>query len=255
MEDSQPATQQPVGAAAVQSENSLIKDLLIPISIVLAGIAIGVGLYFSGGPAQPQAVNPSGAPAAASADNTGLVNEVTDQDNVKGNLNGDIKIVEFSDFDCVFCARFHDTMNEIVAENTDVAWAYRHFPIEQLHPQATAVAVASECVAKIGGNDAFWIFADGYFAAKSAGAQVALDVLVPELVAAAGVESGVFASCFENGETLAQVQEDVDNATATGGRGTPWSILIGPSGKTYPINGALPKQAVEQLIELARQEA
>ena len=47
----------------------------------------------------------------------------------------------------------------------------------------------------------------------------------------------------------------MNNAAETGRRGTPWSILIGPSGKTYPINGALPQQAVEQLIEIARQEA
>jgi len=53
----------------------------------------------------------------------------------------------------------------------------------------------------------------------------------------------------------ADVQADIDNAIATGGRGTPWSILIGPSGKTYPINGALPTAAIEQLIQVARDEA
>jgi hypothetical protein len=47
----------------------------------------------------------------------------------------------------------------------------------------------------------------------------------------------------------------MDNAIATGGRGTPWSILIGPTGKTYPINGALPDNAVEQLIQIAKDEA
>jgi protein-disulfide isomerase len=53
----------------------------------------------------------------------------------------------------------------------------------------------------------------------------------------------------------ARVQADMTNAQETGGGGTPWSILIGPSGKTYPINGALPLSAIEQLISVAKAEA
>lgn len=92
------------------------------------------------------------------------VNPVTSEDNVKGDVeNAKVTIVEYSDFDCPFCTRFHATMNSVFAKyNGEVAWVYRHFPLEQLHPNAKAVAVASECVAKLGGNDAFWTFADGY---------------------------------------------------------------------------------------------
>lgn len=246
--------QKPV--AVLPAQNSLLKDLLIPISIVLAGLAIGAGLYFSGGTAaQPLAAQPAGTQPVAQADTTDKVNPVTPEDHIKGDIDAPIMIVEYSDFDCPFCGRFHDVMNTIVAANDDVAWVYRQFPIEQLHPQAPAVAVASECVAKLGGNDAFWVFADGYFASRQSGTNVAHDVLVPQLAATAGVDAAAFTTCFESGETLPAVQADLTNASETGGRGTPWSILIGPSGKTYPINGALPQQAIEQLIEIARQEA
>jgi predicted DsbA family dithiol-disulfide isomerase len=110
-------------------------------------------------------------------------------------------------------------------------------------------------VAELGGNDAFWQFADNYFAIRAGGDQTDHATLMARLATEAGVDSASFASCLENEETINLVQEDLSNATETGGRGTPWSILIGPSGKTYPINGALPKQAVEQLIDLALQEA
>lgn len=248
-------SENPKSVAATQSQNSLLKDLLIPVSIVVAGVAIGAGLYFSGGSTQPLAAQPAGTQPAPAADTTGKVSPVTADDHIKGDINAPIMIVEYSDFDCPFCGRFHDVMNVVVEKYDDVAWVYRQFPIEQLHPQAPAVAVASECVAKLGGNDAFWTFADGYFASRQSGTNVAHDVLVPQLVAAAGVSETAFTTCFENGETLPDVQADLRNASETGGRGTPWSILIGPSGKTYPINGALPQQAIEQLIEVARQDA
>jgi hypothetical protein len=46
-----------------------------------------------------------------------------------------------------------------------------------------------------------------------------------------------------------QIQADFQNARETGGQGTPWSILIGPDGEKFPINGAQPLGAVRALIE------
>lgn len=92
------------------------------------------------------------------------VDPVSASDHIRGNPDAEIVIVEYSDFDCPFCARFHSTMNSVMDQyGEEVAWVYRHFPLESLHPNAPAVAVASECVAELGGNDAFWKFADSYF--------------------------------------------------------------------------------------------
>ena len=102
------------------------------------------------------------APADAGETNTDAVSPVTEADHIKGSIDAPIKVVEYSDFDCPFCTRFHDSMNEIVATNDDVAWVYRHFPLDQLHPNARGIAVASECIAREGGDEAFWKFADAY---------------------------------------------------------------------------------------------
>ena len=249
----------PVKQTANKEGGSLsAKDLMIPLSIVIAGIFVGAGLYFGGGstPAQPAGV-PTNPVPTAEVDNTGKVNPVVEGENIKGSISAPIKIVEYSDFDCPFCSRFHDVMNAVTDKYSgdEVAWVYRQFPLEQLHPSAPAVALASECVAKIGGNDAFWSFADGYFGAKGSGDNTPVNQLIPKLVLEAGVDAATFTKCFDNQELADDVQEDMDNAIETGGRGTPWSIIIGPTGKTYPINGALPQSAVEQLIELAKEEA
>jgi len=250
-------TTQPTTTSVATAERSVWRDLFIPISIVIAGICIGLGIYFSGGAGMGAGGPLAAAPTAPEepADTTDQINEVTEADHIKGSLDAPIKIVEYSDFDCPFCNRFHVTMEEIAANNDDVAWVYRHFPLEQLHPQARAVAVASECVAQIGGDAAFWTFTDGYYAARAADDSTPHAELIPQLVVDSGVTQAPFEECFNSGEVNSLVQEDIDNAIATGGRGTPWSILIGPTGKTYPINGALPRAAVEQVIELALEEA
>ena len=136
----------------------------------------------------------------------------------------------------------------------DVAWVFRQFPLEQLHPQAPMVALASECVADIAGNDVFWKFADLYFEARGAGDRTADADLVTKYVDELGIDKATFTECVDSGRLEAAVQEDENDAVETGGRGTPWSIVVGPSGKTYPVNGALPQQSIEQIIELAKNE-
>ncbi len=243
-----------VASAPAPATNTLMKDLMIPLSIVIAGLFIGAGLYFGGGPSL-SATAPAIAPAVK-ADNTDKVNPVTADDHIKGNPDATVKIVEYSDFDCPFCSRHHDSMNTLLEKRgDDLAWVYRHLPLEQLHPEAASVAMASECVAELGGNDAFWNFTDGYFEARGNGNKTEHGTLIGNLIKGTGITADSFEECFESGRYLDDIQDDMDNATATGGRGTPWSIIIGPTGKTYPVNGAVPMSVIEQMIEVAKQEA
>jgi len=239
---------------ATSKAAAFLKDFGTPIAILIAGVFIGAGLYFSGtGGAQNS--GDIQAPNTPPANSTDKVNKVTEKDHIKGDPNAPIKIVEFSDFDCPFCARFHNVMNEVVKDNDDVAWVYRQFPLQSLHPTAPLVALASECAADLGGNDAFWQFADKYIAFRSTNDKgVSDEELIKRAIAETKVDKTDFEACLKSDRLKADVQEDIDNAIATGGRGTPWSIVISPNGKTYPINGALPKEAVEQIINLARKD-
>lgn len=243
-------------APATQTKSSPLKEFAVPISIMVAGAFIGAGLFFGGGGGTPAAqladTNPIQQP---SADTTDSFDPITDEDYVKGPRDAAITIVEYSDFDCPFCSRFHNTMNQVVANSeTEIAWVYRHFPLEQLHPNAFSVAVAAECVGEQGGNDAFWQFTDSYFEARASGDNLSHGELVPRLVLEAGAERTAFTECFESGRYNEVIQSDIEDALETGGRGTPWSILIGPNGKTYPISGAQPAQVIEQVIQAALAE-
>ncbi|QQS43846.1 thioredoxin domain-containing protein [Candidatus Roizmanbacteria bacterium] len=84
-----------------------------------------------------------------------------------GSRNSKVIIVEFSDFECPFCARAYSTVKQIQADYpNDVAIAYKHLPLTQLHPNAERAAQASVCAQEQG---KFWEYHDKLF--ESQGAQ------------------------------------------------------------------------------------
>lgn len=88
-------------------------------------------------------------------------------DHVMGSPNATVKVIEYSDLECPFCKMFHATMKQVVSEsNGSVSWTYRHWPI---HSGSFEKLVASECVAKIKGNDAFWKYVESLFEIMNTG--------------------------------------------------------------------------------------
>ena len=241
MEEQQPVVKQP-------------NPYAIPISIVLGSLIVATSVYLSLARGPVAEVAPT---VATPPDNTSLVREVTEEDYVRGPIDAPVTIVTYSDFECPFCQRFHNTMREVMDKysNGEVAWVFRQFPLEQLHPvKAYAAALASECAAEQGGDEVFWKFADRYFELTLTNNRTDLEVVVPQIATELKLDMAAFKSCQVTNKYQQQISADIANAGETGGGGTPWSILIGPDGKTYPINGALPVAAIEQLIAAAQAE-
>ena len=239
--------------------------IIVSVSILVAGLIVGGAIFYSkpNAPLPPAAIGDTvaQAPQAPEPENTlqaDRMRAVDSTDHIRGDLNAPVKIVEYSDFECPFCKRFHETMNQVVDEYADsgkVAWVYRQFPLDQLHPvKATQEAVVSECVAELGGNDAFWQFADAFFEVTPSNNQTDLDSVLPRIISDIGLSQSAVDACVASGKYDQHVQDDVEEAIATGGRGTPWSIVVGPNGSALPLSGAQPYAAVKQLIEIALNE-
>lgn len=166
--------------------------------------------------------------------------KVDDKDHIRGAKNPKVTIIEYSDFECPFCARFHPTMLKVMQNYGDqVRWVYRHFPLESIHPKARPLALASECAAEQG---KFWEFADAIIVDSGKST-------VEAYATKAGVNYTKLKSCIDSGKYENAVDEDANDAVAAGGQGTPYSVLIGPNGKTVPLSGAQPYEAVESAIK------
>lgn len=220
--------------------------MAVPAAIVVAGLIVAGAVFLSGGRAAAPAgqagqAAPSGDPKAVAA--------VTAADHIIGDINAPVKLVEYSDIDCPFCQRVHPTLAQLKKDYGDkVAWVYRQNPLS-IHPNAETKAVAAECVAKLAGNEAFWKFLDAAVADPAPGRT---DLTrIPTLAAQAGVkDAAAFKSCWDNKDTLPVIKASMANMAATGGRGTPWTIVVGKNGAT-PVSGAQPIDAFKTAIDAA----
>lgn len=162
--------------------------------------------------------------------------------NVRG--EGDITIVEFSDTECPFCARFHDTMKQVVDEyDGQVQWAYNHFPLTSIHPKAPRQAEATECAGEQG---AFWEYTDAIFEDQAGLTDDGLIALAGEL----GLNESEFETCLQNDTFADLVTSDTRAAQALGGTGTPYSLIVDADGNVLQqIPGALPFASVSAALD------
>jgi len=105
------------------------------------------------------------SPDLADAAVESSISTETSDDFVRGSEDARILVIEFSDIECPFCARFHETMNEaLTVYPNDIQWVYRHFPLDQIHPNARKAAATVECIGEQKGSDAYWTALDAMFA-------------------------------------------------------------------------------------------
>lgn len=163
---------------------------------------------------------------------------------VKGDSKAKISLIEFSDADCPYCTKFHETVNQILKDyDGKVKVAYRHFPLAQLHPEAPKKAEAIECVGELGGNEKVWAFMDKLFvSSKPSLAQLG------DVVASLGIDKAKFQSCVDSGKYTSKVNAQSIAAQDAGARGTPYSVILFGDQK-IPINGAYPYENIKSILD------
>jgi protein-disulfide isomerase len=179
------------------------------------------------------------APAPREGDVTKIA-KVSKDDHIRGDSNAKVTLIEYSDFECPFCARFSPTVEQVLAEyDGQVRLIYRHFPLRSIHPVAQKAAEASECAADQG---KFWEMHDALFALNTAGS-----LSLPSLKSTAadlGLNTSDFDSCLDSGDKAADVEEDYQDGIAGGVSGTPGTFV-----DDQYLAGALPFEQVRGIIE------
>jgi protein-disulfide isomerase len=187
--------------------------------------------------------NPNQAAAAPAGKVT-----INDNDHTRGDKNAPITLVEFSDFQCPFCQRFHPTMQKVIEDyQGKVRWIYRHFPLG-FHQNAQKSAEASECAGEQG---KFWEYADSLFENSQAdGTGLNLEDL-KKYANELGLDSNKFNDCLSSDKFANKVKDDMAAGQAAGVTGTPGTILIDKNGDSQLISGALPFEQIKAKIDAA----
>ncbi len=166
-----------------------------------------------------------------------------DRDHIRGNPQATLSLIEYSDFECPYCKRFHETPKKLLeAQKDQLNWVYRHYPLPFHNPGAQKQAEATECAAELGGNDAFWRYTDAlYERTTSGGKGFPVEQLGP-LAAELGLDQPRFEQCLESGRHAERVKTDTEEGAAVGITGTPGTILLNTkTGEVRLLSGALPE--------------
>ena len=234
MENTMDNTQRPTGFWDGSSKAMFLMGLFLGVAL---SSTVGLGLLLSGkfvGGTTPQVAQVPVQPVNNGEDTpppSGPVKEVKASDHVKGGKNAKVTLIEYSDFECPFCKRFLPTIQQALKDfPNDVRLVYRHFPLRSLHPSAQKAAEASECAAKLGGNDAFWKMHDKLIA-DSAMSVDNMKRFAKEI----GIDQGKFNTCLDSGEMVGRVETDFNEGGAAGVQGTPATFING-----VLVSGAIP---------------
>ena len=155
-----------------------------------------------------------------------------------GPQDAPITIVEFSDYQCPYCRRWHaevyqPLLNEYPGQ---IRLVYRHLPLTSIHPDAFSAAEASMCA---GEQNAYWQYHDMLFSSETLGnstyVQYAQDL---------GLDTATFESCISEHKYSEAIQADSDFAVNLGVRSTPTFFING-----LAIVGAQPLDIFKQVID------
>ncbi len=155
-----------------------------------------------------------------------------------GPADAPITLVEFSDFQCPYCAHVNPTIYRVAQEYPhQVRIVFRQFPLDSMHPDARVAAEASLCANEQG---EFWELHDKMFSAQHELTPQTIRQLASEL----GLDYNAFGSCMAEGRYKAQVQGDLEAGEIAGVTGTP-SIFI--NGRL--LAGAVPFDKIAEVID------
>jgi len=162
----------------------------------------------------------------------------------KGAVNAKITLVEYTDFECPFCFKGFETIEQIVeAYGDEINLIYKNFPLS-FHANAQKAAEAAECA---GDQDMFWEMYETLFQNNDALAVDDLKAYADDM----GLDTEQFNACLDNDEKAELVQQDLADGQSLGITGTPTFIINGKK-----IVGAQPFEVIEEVIkeELAKDD-
>ncbi|MBI5549412.1 MAG: thioredoxin domain-containing protein, partial [Deltaproteobacteria bacterium] len=161
---------------------------------------------------------------------------------VKGSKNAQVKVFEFSDFQCHFCTRALEPVKQIEQTyGNKVAIVFKQYPLP-FHDKAGLAAEAALAAHEQG---KFWQMHDKLFANQNALERQSLEKYAQEL----GLDMAKFRAALDSGKYKEQIKKDMEEGSAAGVSGTPSFVINGKL-----VVGAQPFEAFKKEIDEALQQ-
>jgi len=214
-------------------QRPFVYSLLIPMIFALG---IGSG-YLIWGRTPPATATP--AALATATVQVRRYDVPVDDDPFIGPEDAPITIIEFSDYQCPYCKKWHDEVLDRMLANYpgQIRFVYRDFPLISIHPGAAPAAEAADCAGEQG---SYWPFYQALFSMKYDLTTEAYQQYAAEL----GLDMQAFAECLADRRYEPEVMGDYNYAVNLGISSTPTFFING-----IPIVGAQPYEVFKQLID------
>lgn len=176
-------------------------------------------------------------------------NTVPEERHLYGNVNARFVIKEFSDLECPYCKRFFETPKAVAdRSNGQVAVEWFHTPLSFHDPVATNEAVATECVAKLGGNRAFWASLQHIFDTTYGNGQGT--PILGNISKAFELNDDAYLTCINDKSIISKIEKSKQLAASYGISGTPASVIVDTkTGHSVTVSGAQDASALMNAIE------
>ena len=158
----------------------------------------------------------------------------------RGPQDAPVTIVEFSDYQCPFCARSEPLIKDaLTVYPNQTRLVYKHFPLTAIHPQALPAAIAAAAAQKQG---KFWEMHEKLFANQRALAPEQIREYARQI----GLDMKKFDADIQSDEVKAAVQEDIQLGQRVGVRGTPTIFVNGKVLQNRTLEGF--KQLIDPIL-------
>ena len=158
---------------------------------------------------------------------TGTTLNVGKDDHVRGSSTAPVTMLVYGDYECPYTRELEVSVARLRRpDHASFRYAFRYFPLREIHPHAQMAAEAAEAVYSLAGQDAFWKMHDALFANQE---DLEGDN-VERQATAAGVDPRAFRAALKTHRFAERIERDVQSGRANGVDGTP-SVFI--NGQRY----------------------
>ena len=170
-----------------------------------------------------------------------------------GNPDAAITIMEFSDFQCPFCAKFHtETLPTIMEEYIDkgtVKLVFRDFPIQNIHPNAVPASIAAECANEQGKfKQMYHTLFEKQKEWNNLETSYAITIF-NQYASEMKLDEEKFDTCIRNAKYLEEVQKDLNDGRTYGITGTPGFFIGNEKIGFVELKGAQPFESFQKIID------